>query len=183
MTAEDEVLCPQCGHRQDRHHGASGNHVGSSPACPPNSRQTSYDTQCSFCYSHYKSGDFEVRVQGSNADEVQRVGLSLIQERSRELAAEREKRRLRNPWFSGTFYLTALIFIITLFLVAASVVSVWALPVILLGAGLLLSIVGALQLRQDDRLSQKNFVRLMADALKRLPSVVTHPGTEVPEKQ
>jgi hypothetical protein len=34
--------------------------------------------------------------------------------------------------------------------------------------------VGALQLRQDERLSERNFLKLMAAVLARLPSLLRH---------
>jgi hypothetical protein len=49
------------------------------------------------------------------------------------------------------------------------VLAAWALPLVIVGAVLLVSVVGALQMRQDDRLSERGFLRLMADVVRRLP--------------
>ena len=62
-----------------------------------------------------------------------------------------------------------------LLLVAANTIPLWILPVIVIGALLALSIIGAFQLRQDERLTQKNFLELMILTFKRLPLLT--PGT------
>ena len=72
---------------------------------------------------------------------------------------------------SGSFYLAAAVVIIVLLLVVGRMLTIWALPLVLVGALLLVMIVGAYQMRHDDRLSEKGFLRLMADVLKRLPLV------------
>jgi 4-hydroxybenzoate polyprenyltransferase len=76
---------------------------------------------------------------------------------------------LRSPWFSGLFYLTLVVVIIVLLLITGNVLALWALPIVVVAAALLVSIVGALQMRQDDRLSERGFVRLMGDVFRRLP--------------
>jgi Flp pilus assembly protein TadB len=70
---------------------------------------------------------------------------------------------------SGSFYLLALVAILALLLVAGAVLPVWALPVVVIGGLLGVAVIGALQLRQDERLSQKNFMELMVMTLARLP--------------
>jgi len=57
-------------------------------------------------------------------------------------------------------------------LVAGRVLSVWALPVMIAGSVLLVAVVGALQMRQDERLSERGFLRLMGDVLRRLPRIL-----------
>jgi len=54
-------------------------------------------------------------------------------------------------------------------LVGASIVPIWTLPLVAIGSLLGVAVVGAFQLRQDDRLNEERFVELMALALKRLP--------------
>jgi beta-lactamase regulating signal transducer with metallopeptidase domain len=53
-------------------------------------------------------------------------------------------------------------------LVTGKMLALWALPIVVVAAALvvvaaalLVSIVGALQMRQDDRLSERGFLRLM----------------------
>gem|GEM_PF-2957605 len=49
----------------------------------------------------------------------------------------------------------------------------------IVGALLSVSVVGALQVRQDDRLNERGSLRLMADPLRRRPLVLTRrPGGE-----
>jgi hypothetical protein len=54
-------------------------------------------------------------------------------------------------------------------LVVGKVLSVWVLPVVIVGGLLLVTVVGAFQLRHDAKLSEKGFVSLMALTLKQLP--------------
>ena len=71
-----------------------------------------------------------------------------------------------------------------LLLVVGRVLAVWVLPVVAVAALLLITVVGALQMRQDNRLSERGLLELMADVLKRLPMLLprgnkdTTPGQE-----
>ena len=110
----------------------------------------------------------DIHVSGDDAREVEAVARQL----SEDAAARREAARLRSPWFSGLFYLAVLVMVVALLLVAGRVLPLWALPVVALAAALLVSIVGALQMRQDERLSERGFIRLMGDVLRRLPLLI-----------
>jgi hypothetical protein len=74
----------------------------------------------------------------------------------------------RTPWATGTFYLACIVVVGVLFLVIARTVSPIVLPIVVLASLLAVSIVGALQLRNDKRLSEKNFIELMSVAIKSL---------------
>ena len=80
-----------------------------------------------------------------------------------------EPSRPGSPWVSGLFYLFALVVIAAVFAAVGKVLNPWALPVIIAGAILTLSVVGALQLKQDSRLTEKSFLTLMGLALRNLP--------------
>jgi len=75
----------------------------------------------------------------------------------------------KSPWATGSFYLAALLVVGILFLIIARTVSPLVLPIVLIASMLGVSIIGALQLRNDTRLSEKNFLELMGLALKSLP--------------
>lgn len=107
----------------------------------------------------------EIQVSGQKADEVQAV----LRQLSEDTAASREVPGLRSPWFSGLFYLAVLVVVVTLLLVAGRVLALWALPIVVVAAALLVSSIGALQMRQDDRLSERSFLQLMGDVFRRLP--------------
>lgn len=74
-----------------------------------------------------------------------------------------------NPWKSGIFYLFILIIIMSLLAAIAHLIPWYLLPVIFIGSILLLGIVGAFQLKNDNQLSEKNFLELMKETYKRLP--------------
>jgi hypothetical protein len=106
-----------------------------------------------------------IYVTGENATEVERVAGSLM-----EKTKDKEGRLLpRNPWITGSFYLASFVVIGALFLVMGRVVNMFALPVILVASILGISIVGAFQLRHDDRLQDKSFLELMRLTLSYLP--------------
>lgn len=127
--------------------------------------------KCATCSSSFRTtrrGVTEIHVWGTNAGEVQAV----IRQLAADDAARRKAARLRSPWFSGLFYLMVVVVIISLLLVVGRLAPWWAFPLVVLGAVLLVSVVGALQMRQDDRLTELGFLKLMGDVLRRLPLVV-----------
>ena len=82
------------------------------------------------------------------------------------------KTMVNNPWMSGSFYLLATV----IFLMILTVISIWVswytLPIVVIGGVLLVGAIGALQLRNDDRLKEENFIKLMLEVFKRLPLLV-----------
>ena len=79
------------------------------------------------------------------------------------------KTMVNNPWPSGLFYFfVALVFLITLAGIS-NWVSWYALLIVVIGGVLLVGAIGALQLRNDDRLKEENFIKLMLEVIKRLP--------------
>ena len=64
----------------------------------------------------------------------------------------------RSPWVSGSFYLAVIVTLIALFLVVAKTVNFVVLPIVIIGGLLAVSLLGAFQLRQDNNLSEKNFI-------------------------
>jgi Flp pilus assembly protein TadB len=90
-----------------------------------------------------------------------------------------------NPWTAGSFYLVTAVIIMAALGALAKFIPWYALPFIILGGVLVLSIVVASQLRNDERLSDKSFTTLMVESLKYLPLIKnlfpkgpTNPGTE-----
>lgn len=127
--------------------------------------------KCATCSSSFRTtrrGVTEIHVWGVNADEVRAVTRDL----AAHDAARREAARMRSPWLSGLFYLMVAVLIISLLLVVGHLAPWWAFPLVVLGAVLLVSLVGALQMRQDDHLTEVGFLKLMGDVLRRLPLVV-----------
>jgi hypothetical protein len=108
--------------------------------------------------------------------EEKTVALGLLRERLRDQALAQDKREKQmppqkpnNPWVSGSFYLFVIVVVGSGLLAAAKILTLVALPIIVVGAVVALAIVGALQLRNDDRLKEESFLRLMALSFKYLP--------------
>jgi hypothetical protein len=78
----------------------------------------------------------------------------------------------KSPWFSGSFYLVTFIAVIAVVSAAQNYVSAWAFPMVLIIGAVVLAIIGAIQLRNDDRLSEKKFFQLMKLAFGRLGNLV-----------
>ena len=76
-----------------------------------------------------------------------------------------------NPWISGSFYLIAAVIVLSLLLVAAKMISPIALPIIIVGGLIIFSVIGAYQLRNDDKLSDKSFLELMGLSFKQIPFI------------
>lgn len=157
---EPTALCNQC---------FSGHLV---PVAEPGNRRQAH---CPQCGAVVYVGDTVIDVHGQDAKEVQSVaGALLAQEAERRGLAEQaeaERRaaaKLASPWMSGSFYLIASVAIVGVVLVVATVLPLWALPLVTISALVLLAVVGALQLRQDAKLSEKHFLALMRLAMSQL---------------
>jgi hypothetical protein len=127
-----------------------------------------YEPGCSSTFDFGRSGKVHLNVQGKNADEVERVAHNL----AKLMHQQQEARKLKSPWFSGIFYVAALVVVGAVLLVLGRYLSAWVLPFAVVGAALLLMVVGALQMRQDDQLSERGFLKLMGDVLARLPMLL-----------
>jgi hypothetical protein len=74
-----------------------------------------------------------------------------------------------NPWISGSFYLFLAAVVIAGLAVASNSVNWILLPVIVIGGILIIGMVGILQLRNDEKIKDKSFVKLISETYKRLP--------------
>ncbi len=106
-------------------------------------------------------------VQGDQYNISGNAGDVKVKSPSIDVAAS--KKDHRSPWMSGSFYLIVFIVIIAALSVAGRLLPLYALPIVLMGGILALSTIGAFQLRQDERLSEENFLKLMALSFKYLP--------------
>jgi hypothetical protein len=75
----------------------------------------------------------------------------------------------RNPWKSGSFYLVGFVLILCVVGFIAIKLPWYLVGMVIIGSVLAISIVGALQLRHDDLLSEENFLQLMIETFKALP--------------
>lgn len=89
---------------------------------------------------------------------------------------------VNNPWLSGSFYLTALVILVTTLAIVSNYISWLALPIVLIAGLLATGIIGALQLRNDDRFSEDTFLKLMIESFKRLPLLRGETSSEISVK-
>jgi Flp pilus assembly protein TadB len=158
MVPEEEhfEVCVLCGGNAERASAGTSDDLGTCPNCGVR--------------VIVRSDETVIEVDGRDHTEVREVADHLTKranERQKEADAERAARQLakKGPWLSGLFYLLAAAVVAGIVLGAAAIVPIWAVPIILVAAILLLSVVGALQLRNDDKLSERGFLSLMKLAL------------------
>ena len=80
----------------------------------------------------------------------------------------------RSPWSSGSFYLFAGVVTGALVLFIATHVPWYAVPIIVVATLLFSSVIGALQLRHDKRLTEKTFLRLVVILMRPHPCQSAH---------
>lgn len=150
-ASPNEPICHMCGGRVESRmaHGERG--------------------YCVQCGAFVRIGKTRIEVHGEDASEVATVARQL----SDDAAARDQVERLRSPWVSGTFYLAVVVVTIALLMTVGRILAIWALPFVIIGSILLLIVVGAFQLRQDERLEEVAFLRLMTASLKRLPLLIS----------
>jgi ribosomal protein L37E len=91
-----------------------------------------------------------------------------------EVMREIERQRLaaQSPWRAGLFYLTCLTTVTVLALVVARLVDWWVLPIVMLVALVCVVVLGALQLRQDGKITEKSLIRILAASFRTAKSVL-----------
>jgi hypothetical protein len=90
--------------------------------------------------------------------------------------------KVRSAWANGSFYLFAFAVVAGIFGYFALALPAYSLAVIVIAGAVLVPIIGALQLRQDDRLSQKPFLELMRISVSQLPLLQRLGKSEEKEK-
>jgi hypothetical protein len=78
-------------------------------------------------------------------------------------------RRDRISMPPGMFYVVVLCVIMVLIAVIAMKIPWYVLPIVIIGGLLSLVIIGAFRLREDEKLSQSNFLMLLIESFKRMP--------------
>ncbi len=127
---------------------------------------------CASCGATLWVGDTVIEVQGSDAAEVQRVAGELAtQEAARRAEQRQAEKALAGPWSTGLFYLLAAVVLVGAVLAVAALAPLWVIPVVLVAAVTLLAVVGALQLRHDDKITEKGFLALMKLALSQTKTI------------
>jgi hypothetical protein len=74
-----------------------------------------------------------------------------------------------NPWIAGSFYLVAFLSVLVALRVVFGELNPLFIPGVFGGGILAVAIIGALQLRNDDRLKEKSFIQLMLKTFEYVP--------------
>ncbi len=76
-----------------------------------------------------------------------------------------------SPWSSGSFYLVTIVALILTVRIAFGQLSPWWLPITLVFGLLACTVIGAFQLKNDQRVSEGGFLNVMGLAFKSLPLI------------
>ena len=103
---------------------------------------------------------------------VNLLDISNIAERLKDyIGKTRFSMKKNNPWISGSFYLFLAVIIIVALAVLSQSVHWMLFPIIIIGGVLLIGLIGILQLKNDDKITDKSFVSLIKETYKRLPLI------------
>ncbi|GAA0908670.1 hypothetical protein [Virgisporangium aurantiacum] len=95
---------------------------------------------------------------------------------------ERQRLATQSPWRAGLFYLTCLSVVTALVLVVARLVDWWILPIVMVTALVSVVVLGALQLRQDGKITERGLISLIAASFRTAKSVLPQSqGTPPPQ--
>jgi hypothetical protein len=126
------------------------------------------DVNCQRCYallSVFADGRTEIDVHGHSASEVQQVSANLFS----TVRSHDDKTKYRSAWANGSFYLFVAIAVMALTFVVAKVLPVWSFFGIVVAGVLLSTVIGAFQLRYDEKVSEAGFLVLIKLAFANLP--------------
>jgi hypothetical protein len=76
-----------------------------------------------------------------------------------------------SPWISGSFYIILGIIMLSALAVISRMVNWVLLPIIVIGGILLIALIGFFQLKNDDKITDKSFIKLISETFKRLPLI------------
>jgi internalin A len=78
---------------------------------------------------------------------------------------------IRSSWANGLFYLFVFVVVISTLGFLARKVGFHVLALIIIAGIVFVPLIGALQLRQDQRLSEKSFIELMKMVIRQIPLI------------
>ncbi|MGH8002120.1 MAG: hypothetical protein ACREPR_22495, partial [Brasilonema sp.] len=118
----------------------------------------------------------EKRQEGDVSFYIEKVE-TFNMDRRNEHMEEKPKNKItaRSSWANGLFYLFVFVVVIVLLTFMAGKVDLPVLALIIVAGILFIPIIGAFQLRMDERLSEKNFIDLMQLVIKQLPLIKNLP--------
>lgn len=101
---------------------------------------------------------------------VNLLDISNIAERLNDyIGKSNNMKKNNNPWRSGCFFLFVVVIIIGVLGFLSIVVHWINLPIIIIGSILFVGLIGAFQLKNDDKITDKSFISLIKEIYKRLP--------------
>lgn len=115
-----------------------------------------------------RESQLDYQLKGGDLPSQEIVKIPSTSENSSDTQSEIKN----NPWVSGSFYVFAIVVIMTVLAVISSSLPWYSVAIVFASGLFAVSIIGALQLRNDKKLSETNFIKLMVEAMKQLPSLL-----------
>jgi small GTP-binding protein len=121
--------------------------------------------------------EFSARMERRERDSDKRRGSQHMPEEIQPKSHPSSTNTKNNPWVSGSFYVFTFVVAVATILIAIIVLNTYGIswttgaviPIVLIGGLLGIGVIGASQLKNDDRLSDESYVKLMIESYKRLP--------------
>ncbi len=110
-----------------------------------------------------------VVIQGSSVDQLT---VQLTERGDIVMSDEKSNKPMpKSAWANGSFFLVVFVVVIAGLSVLAGSVPFYTLALIIIGGILFVPLIGVLQLRQDEQLSEESFMALVKIIIKQLPLV------------
>lgn len=116
-------------------------------------------------YTNEELKSFFSFVRAHKAEATSGNGMHVVPSSSQGIGC---KMKRQNPWSSGMYFLLAVMVIMVLIAVISNQVQWYVLPMMIIGSILAVAVIGAFQLRNDEKLGEKNFLQLMFETYRRL---------------
>jgi len=110
-----------------------------------------------------------VKIEGG----VRQLIIQQAKEGDNIVEKSNENKQIKSSWANGSFYLFIFIVVIGMLGFVAGRTDLVELTVIIIAGILFIPLIGALQLQQDDRVSEKNFMVLVKLVIAQLPMLGT----------
>jgi len=143
--------------------------VGREQLSPPEARAGSLSAEDQRAQILFQGPIDKVVVQHTSGGEST---LRVEERRDDDMAKPpRNATKARSAWANGSFYLFTFVVVVVALGLLAKSVPWYVLPAVLVAGAIFVPLVGALQLRMDEGLSQKSFLELMKLVVGQLPLI------------
>lgn len=144
--------------------------------CSSSGGRFDFELSCDFIvdadqFPHSEYSDSNTNEYGGQREALWRGLVETGQAEKVQKFLSEKTHKNNNPWISGSFYLVAFLCVTALLLVAAHVLNFMVFPLVIIGGIVVIGVIGAFQLRNDEKVGEKNFLQLMALSYRQIPFI------------